>query len=423
MKTILRNGAIVTEDRVTPGDILLDRGKIVKIGELNEDASDTRTVDCRGKYILPGFFETHMHGINYYSCTQGKIDPRTFDPAGDYDDAVHYIMRYLPGIGVTSSFLSGSAVPMEMLKHFLVEARSFMEAPAPKAARLLGIDLEGSFLKDPKYGGAQEIENYLNPSVEIFEELQELSGGAIKKVLIAPEWGEEAFKLMRYLSDRGLFPTVGHTGCTRQELLKAHEAGTLVVVHCGNGPMSQNFKSGGALDGIFELGSSLYGEVICDFCHVHPHWINTFIKCFSLEHVIGISDSNHLTGSNLEDGTRVKDRVVRDGALWIADRENTLAGSMTSLDRGFNNILNLFTGDRKTYFQREQEVPYSLDEALPLACRLFSLNPAELFGLDKEIGSIAPEKEADLIVAEIEGEPGNYCFSIDRVFISGEPAE
>ena len=41
------------------GDIRVEQGKIVEIGEALDGAEN---IDCTGKYILPGFIDTHFHG-------------------------------------------------------------------------------------------------------------------------------------------------------------------------------------------------------------------------------------------------------------------------------------------------------------------------------------------------------------------------
>jgi N-acetylglucosamine-6-phosphate deacetylase len=186
--------------------------------------------------------------------------------------------------------------------------------------------------------------------------------------------------------------------------------------------MSQNFKAGGALDGIFELGPKLYGEIICDLKHVHPRWVNTFINCFSMEKVLGVSDAVHYAGAGLKDGTVIRGCEIRDNALWVAGKANTLAGSMSPLNLQFNNVINLFTSDRKAYFELKTPAPDPLDRALIKACRMYALNPAELFREDGEIGSLEKGKRADVIIAEISGKPGAYRLKLEKVLIAGEQA-
>ncbi len=62
MKTLIKNGKIVTSEKIIQGDILIEGEKIVKIINNKEDhiAADL-IVDVKDKYILPGLVEVHGH--------------------------------------------------------------------------------------------------------------------------------------------------------------------------------------------------------------------------------------------------------------------------------------------------------------------------------------------------------------------------
>jgi N-acetylglucosamine-6-phosphate deacetylase len=183
--------------------------------------------------------------------------------------------------------------------------------------------------------------------------------------------------------------------------------------------MSQNFKAGGALDGIFELGPKLYGEIICDMCHVHPRWINTFINCYSIDRTIAVSDTLRYAGVGLKEGDEIEGLVFKNGAMWVAAKANTLAGSVSTLDVQYANMINLFTLDRKAYFQQEIAAPYDLDTALIKLSRMYSYNQACMLGIDNETGSIDEEKKADLLLVNIGGSAGKHSIRIERTFIDG----
>ena len=59
MKTLIKNGTLVLKDGEKKGDILIENGKIVKIGERLQ--SDGKTIDATGKYVLPGLIDMHVH--------------------------------------------------------------------------------------------------------------------------------------------------------------------------------------------------------------------------------------------------------------------------------------------------------------------------------------------------------------------------
>jgi dihydroorotase len=57
---IFKNGTIVNQDGIHPGDIGLRAGRIAALGALGADSADTVT-DCTGLHILPGVIDTQVH--------------------------------------------------------------------------------------------------------------------------------------------------------------------------------------------------------------------------------------------------------------------------------------------------------------------------------------------------------------------------
>ncbi len=63
--TLLRNATIVTmnnQDQILVGDVLLRDDRIVSVGEpVTEYDADTTVIEAKGKLLLPGFVQTHIH--------------------------------------------------------------------------------------------------------------------------------------------------------------------------------------------------------------------------------------------------------------------------------------------------------------------------------------------------------------------------
>lgn len=60
MRTLIKNGTIVTAIDEFVGDVLVEGEKIVAVGE-QLDASADKVVDAKGKYVLPGGVDQHVH--------------------------------------------------------------------------------------------------------------------------------------------------------------------------------------------------------------------------------------------------------------------------------------------------------------------------------------------------------------------------
>lgn len=61
-QTIIKNGLLVGPDSVKSGDLAFKDGKIIAIGVLNLGSeAGFRIIDAKGKYVIPGGFDPHVH--------------------------------------------------------------------------------------------------------------------------------------------------------------------------------------------------------------------------------------------------------------------------------------------------------------------------------------------------------------------------
>jgi len=61
MRLIIKNGKIVTSERIFTSDILCVDGKILEIGESIEIAKTDKIMDAAGHYVFPGGIDPHVH--------------------------------------------------------------------------------------------------------------------------------------------------------------------------------------------------------------------------------------------------------------------------------------------------------------------------------------------------------------------------
>jgi dihydropyrimidinase len=61
MRKLLKNGLVVTEKESVTADILIDGQKISKIGENLPVTPDIQVIDVSGKWVLPGGVDAHVH--------------------------------------------------------------------------------------------------------------------------------------------------------------------------------------------------------------------------------------------------------------------------------------------------------------------------------------------------------------------------
>lgn len=60
MRLVMRGGTIADEEGLRRADIAIQGEAITEIGDVTPAAED-RVIDCRGRYVLPGFVDTHSH--------------------------------------------------------------------------------------------------------------------------------------------------------------------------------------------------------------------------------------------------------------------------------------------------------------------------------------------------------------------------
>ncbi|MDE3839237.1 amidohydrolase [Bacillus methanolicus] len=129
-KLLLKNAIVypISSSPIKNGDVLIENGKIAKIGTNLETDSDVKIIDCHQQYLFPGFIDVHTHlGLydegtgwagNDANETIETMSPHVraidgvypFDPA--FSDAVKYgitTVHVMPGsanvIGGTTSVI------------------------------------------------------------------------------------------------------------------------------------------------------------------------------------------------------------------------------------------------------------------------------------------------------------------------------
>src|SRR5205085_1716828 len=87
---VLSGGDIVLPDRIlTNATLIIDHGRIAAIDAARGAPSGASAVDTRESYIVPGFVDVHVHGVEGHDSLDGA-------------DAIAQIAARLPRYGVTA---------------------------------------------------------------------------------------------------------------------------------------------------------------------------------------------------------------------------------------------------------------------------------------------------------------------------------
>jgi N-acetylglucosamine-6-phosphate deacetylase len=317
---LLRNGTALLPTGMEAADIRIEDGHIVGLGR-ELPVSGAQVIEAEGLFAAPGFIDLHIHGAAGAMCEQG-------DP-----DAIRRISAALPRFGVTGFLATVATLPPEQTQA-AVRAIAAVAGSEP-GARILGIHLEGPYLS-PLRAGAQAIGAMRAASIEEFEALQELSGGLIRLVTLAPEI-DSAFEFIRHLRARGVHVSVGHSDCTTAQMHAAITAGATHVTHLFNAMRGLHHREPGVA-GSALVEDDVSVELICDGHHLAPAVVDLAFRCKPDGKVVLVSDAVGALG--MPDGDYEMFGIqctVADGAVRLRE-SGTLAGSCLSLDRAVRNV-------------------------------------------------------------------------------------
>src|SRR5687767_14373588 len=200
----LSGATVVLPDRLlAPGRVSIHHGHITEVEPCRP--GDDR--DLEGHFIVPGFVDVHVHGI------EGT-------DALDSADAIARIARRLPPFGVTAFCPTSIACTPAALREMLSGVRSSRESRSAGAARVLPAHLESNFISSD-FKGAQP-ESCIRAPREV--RAGDFSGADILDVIasaradvgivtVAPEI-DGVLDLIADLAGHGHRVSLGHSGAT-----------------------------------------------------------------------------------------------------------------------------------------------------------------------------------------------------------------
>jgi N-acetylglucosamine-6-phosphate deacetylase len=365
--TLIKNSKIIREEDVLEEHILLVQdGRIEALlpdDQIPEEDYD-QVIDAQGNYLAPGFIDIHTHG------------GIGFDFMDVTPEEVTRVLQWMAGNGVTGVLPTISSSALEDQIRMIKVLREVYEQE-PDGARILGIHLEGPYFSVEKRG-AQPREALRDADGEEVRELQEISGGLIKMMSLAPE-RPGALEVIEEFSKEGITFAAGHTTASYEQILQAIQVGLDHMIHLFNGMPSLHHRRPGPV-GAALVRDDVYAEIILDGHHLHPDVVRIVLRAKQNHHVLLITDSSQAAG--LEDGTYIRPGnrkiIVKDG---VARLENgSLAGSTLTMDQAVSNGMSM------------------LGLSLPEAVRMASAVPARSLKLDGKYGKITPGQGANLTI-------------------------
>jgi N-acetylglucosamine-6-phosphate deacetylase len=371
---ILLEGAdLVLPDRIlTGGALVIEGDRITDAGHAAPAAAPSLRFDLANHYVLPGFIDVHVHGVEGTDALAGGT-------------AIADIAERLPRFGVTAFCPTSIACDPPALRTMLNGVRAARTSRPPGGARVLPAHLESNFIS-ADYKGAQPLECLRTPrhdSAGAFtgqDILAEIAAARpdVGIITVAPEV-DGVIELIADLVAHGHHVSLGHSGATYEQAMEAVRAGARQATHLFNRMTPIGHRTPGLAAAVLE-SEDVIAELICDGVHVHPAMMRVALAAKGPERVMAITDGT--AGSGLPRGSRAtiggRSITVRDAA-YLDD--GTLAGSALTMDRAFAKLTS--------------EVGLSLTDAA-IVC---ATTPARALGL-QGFGVLAPGAIADLVVLD-----------------------
>ncbi|MCR4621506.1 MAG: N-acetylglucosamine-6-phosphate deacetylase [Clostridiales bacterium] len=377
MKAII-NGRVVLENATVTGQAVLFDEKIVGIVPENE-VRDCEIIDAKGRYVLPGLVDMHIHGYLGEDASDGKAE------------GIRTMARGIAKNGVTSwlpTTMTVSYAELEAAFEAIRTVKKETEGNKFDGAQIMGINAEGPFI-NPSKKGAQAGEHIRPCDPEFIAKYADI----IKVFTVAPEMKGNLAALRRIHKEfPKLLISMGHTSATFEQAQKGVRAGVRHVTHLFNAMTPLMHRDPGVV-GCALSDNRLSTELIADTFHVNKNLFK-LVSELKGDKLVLITDCTRAGG--MPDGEySLGGQPIYVKGIECRLADGTIAGSVLKLNEAVRNMhLNA--------------------KRLPIhkVVRMASLNPAKALGIDGAKGSIKPGKDADFCFADDD-------FKISRTILRG----
>ena len=231
---------------------------------------------------------------------------------------------------------------------------------------------------------------FVRAAAEIaFEDLEPLVEG-LRVTTIAPET-PGALDLIRWLTERGVVVSLGHSVATAAEAHAGYDAGARTTTHLFNA-MSGIHQHTPGLAAVALSRDDAYTELVADGHHVDRELWPLILRTKPADRLVLVSDAIDLAGTPLERGSLGGLEVQVHGDRCTLVSSGALAGSVIALDTSVRNL-----------------ALFGLD--LTRVAAAASANPLALIGVGDR-GRIAAGLRADLVELD-------EAFNVRRVMRAG----
>ncbi len=372
--TLIRNATILTMNdgmEVVNGSVSVRDGRIAAVGVASDEPHDA-TIDASGHYLLPGFVKTHIHlcqtlfrgyadDLRLLDWLRTRIWPM---------EAAHTPASLRASARLACLELLSSGTTSILTIETVRGTETVIEAVAETGIRAtIGRCLMDETTPGAPEGLREDGRSALRESVALFRRFNGTSGGRIR-VALAPRFALSC--------SRQMLEAIAGTAADINALVHTHASEQLDEVDLVRATTGHGNIEYFDVVGLMSPGLNI----------AHCVWVDDRDQSLLADHGVKVT---HCPGSNLKLGSGI--------APVPEMRERGINVSLGADGAACNNHLDMFSEMRlAATLQAIRHAPGTLSarDALWMATRA----GAAALGLEDEIGSVEPGKQADLILVD-----------------------
>jgi N-acetylglucosamine-6-phosphate deacetylase len=351
---------------IEDGFLVVEDSSVLDVGR-GRPASGSRVVDLGDVLVAPGFVDVHVHGGGGYEVNCATRD--------QVEASVWKMASFHRRHGTTALVATTVSDSPEALRAAIEGVASVATSPG---SGVLGSNLEGPWIS-PSRAGAQFPGALRLPDAADLEDLLARARGTLRMLTLAPEL-DGALEVIAAARDAGVVVSIGHTDADYEIARAAFDAGATHVTHLFNAMAPIHHRRPGPVAAAL-ADPRVCLEIIADGVHIHPALIS-LVAAVAPGRLVLVTDAIGATGTGPGRHRLGPQEVfVSDGRAVLADHEETVAGSVLTMDRAVKVAVTT------------AHVP------LLTALQAASLRPATVLG-ERLKGHLEPGCDADLVVLD-----------------------
>jgi N-acetylglucosamine-6-phosphate deacetylase len=351
MNYLLTNCRIYTGDAVLPEhDVLVQGTTIQAIIPRPQRPAQVVQVDGQGLSVCPGFVDLQLYGGG--DSAFGLAPSRV---------ALERLRRHTLRHGTTSFLPTVPTNAPAVVDHAL----AFVKDALPTMPGLLGLHLEGPYIS-PHKRGVHPAAFVRKPALAELADLLDRGRGVLRMLTLAPEVLGPAERAL--LQAAGVVLSAGHSDASYEQGMDAFAHGFTAATHLFNAMSPLTSRAPGLVGAVYD-DPAVRASIVVDGRHCAYASVRISHRLLGARLFL-ISDATA--------ATTTPPYCFYPQADYFVDADGTLAGSGLTLLQAVRNCV--------------QHVGIPLAESL----RMASLYPAQVLGLEHQLGRIAPGYRADL---------------------------